>query len=274
MKNRLSVSAQISFIIIASAVSLWPGRSVHASTDPGTLFSDSLAQYEAADYDGSARTIELMTASGDAGANLYYNLGNSYFKQGKIGRAILSYERAGFLAPRDSDINSNLKLARSKIKQKEPEAKSNRIWRSVNIAFGYLRVSEQVVIAIFFYYLSAAMLALVIWFKNLRRYFSPLIILSVAALMVTALPLLSRIEYTKTLAVVTDTITDAKFEPALRAMRAFPLYEGMRVNIIGLSGDWYKVKRLDGKIGWVEAKSVERVVRQNQPTGLVGGSVK
>ena len=87
------------------------------------IFADSIVTYTKAMADSAYATADYATAThiyeqllvteGEA-ASVYYNLGNSYYKQGEIARAILNYERALMLAPANSDIQFNLELARSK----------------------------------------------------------------------------------------------------------------------------------------------------------------
>ena len=71
------------------------------------------ALYEDGRYEQAARSFQQLVDKGYGDPVLYYNLGNAYFKQGDIGRAILNYLRAERLAPRDDDIRANLDFARS-----------------------------------------------------------------------------------------------------------------------------------------------------------------
>ena len=65
------------------------------------------------DYVKAIEIYEALLQEGEA-AELYYNLGNSYYKQGDIAKAILNYERAALLNPNNSDIQANLEIARAK----------------------------------------------------------------------------------------------------------------------------------------------------------------
>lgn len=65
------------------------------------------------DYISAIQIYEALLSKGEA-ADVYYNLGNSYYKAGDIARAILNYERALLLQPGNSDIRANLEIARSK----------------------------------------------------------------------------------------------------------------------------------------------------------------
>ncbi|HSH05683.1 MAG TPA: tetratricopeptide repeat protein [Anaerolineae bacterium] len=70
------------------------------------------AVYENGRYAEAAQLYEQLVRAGFEEGALYYNLGNAYFQQGELGRAILNYKRAMLLTPRDRDVRANLALAR------------------------------------------------------------------------------------------------------------------------------------------------------------------
>jgi len=74
--------------------------------------------YQAGGYEKAAAIYQEWIDLGAVDAGLFYNLGNAYYKQGDIGRAILNYRRAQSLAPRDADLQVNLALARSQTKDR------------------------------------------------------------------------------------------------------------------------------------------------------------
>lgn len=70
--------------------------------------------YMKGDYQKAAALYETALEKG-VSADLYYNLGNAYYRMNNLGKAVLNYERAKILAPQDEDININLEICRSKI---------------------------------------------------------------------------------------------------------------------------------------------------------------
>lgn len=75
-------------------------------------FREANRLFEAGEFAAAARTYQNLIDEGGPGAALYYNLGNSHQRLGDYGPAILAYERAKLLAPRDPDLRANLMLAR------------------------------------------------------------------------------------------------------------------------------------------------------------------
>lgn len=68
--------------------------------------------YTDGDYRGAVEEYEKVASAGYESAELYYNLGNAYFREGQLGQAIMNYIRASRLDPRDDDIEANLQFAR------------------------------------------------------------------------------------------------------------------------------------------------------------------
>ncbi|HEX2748993.1 MAG TPA: tetratricopeptide repeat protein [Verrucomicrobiales bacterium] len=81
-----------------------PGRAV--------TLEEANAFFKAKDYAKAAAACEDLIKSEGVTASRLYNLGNARFELHEYGPAILAYERAALLAPRDPDILANLKLAR------------------------------------------------------------------------------------------------------------------------------------------------------------------
>jgi len=89
-----------------------------------TTFEAANQQFQADDFAGAAKSYEkILTESGPNSAT-YYNLGNSYQSLKQYGPAILAYERARLLTPRDTDLLANLALARKAAGSYEETARS------------------------------------------------------------------------------------------------------------------------------------------------------
>ena len=90
---------------------------VHAATTSAqATFDEGNRLYEKGQFDDALQRYSSLASQGFGGVPLYYNLGNVHFRRGERGQAVLWYERALRLAPRDTDIRFNLALARSHIK--------------------------------------------------------------------------------------------------------------------------------------------------------------
>jgi len=79
--------------------------------EASTLFQQAGQFYQAGNYAGAAVAYEKILANGVENWQVHYNLGNAYFKQRQLGKAILHYEKALALNPESEDIRFNLDLA-------------------------------------------------------------------------------------------------------------------------------------------------------------------
>jgi len=90
-----------------------PAAAQSNPADAATLFAEANALYQEKQYAEAQDVYERILSAGRANASVYYNLGNTHFKQGHLGQAIANYLRAQRLSPRDPDVAENLRYARS-----------------------------------------------------------------------------------------------------------------------------------------------------------------
>lgn len=251
----------IIFLVLA-ACSCWAEGPV--LVDPEQAFKSANERYAAGDYEGAIRDYRSILDTGLKSGNLYYNTANALMKGGKLGEAILYYERARLLMPRDGDILSNHKYAKSRMKQKD--LAKNRYWllASIEVAFEYFTYHELLWLSLSLYYLIALFLIVCIFFRNARGYLVPVIVIVVVLLLIDIPPLIQKSMDLRRAGIVTVTLADARFEPLKKGEVNFPVYEGMRVSILTTKNNWRKIQRPDGKIGWVPADSVQPITPQNE----------
>ena len=224
---------------------------------------DADAVYADGDYSRAANMYMTLLERG-VSPELYYNLGNAYYRLGDIPHAILSYERALLLAPSDGDIRFNLQMARQKTVDKiEPESEMFFVtWlRSlVNMASsdGWARVA---IIA-----LALAVLLALAWLFGgrlwLRKvgFFGGLLML-VCFVLANVFAMQQRRQLTqRTGAVIMAGAVTVKSTPAQNGTELFVLHAGTRVEITDDSmNDWCEVRLPDGKQGWLESSQLEKI---------------
>ena len=97
--------------LIACLISLWLGNPAAFAADSAP-FEQANRQFAAGDFKTAAATYQEVLRNHGPSAAVFYNLGNCYQRLGQYGPAILAYERARLLSPRDPDLLANLRLAR------------------------------------------------------------------------------------------------------------------------------------------------------------------
>jgi tetratricopeptide (TPR) repeat protein len=254
--KKLSAGIFVLAVVLAAIGAVAAERVLPDSPSPENAFYRAKEFYEKGDFTRAVLENESIIAAGSRSGNVYYNLGNAYFKKGDLGKAILNYERARLYIPSDSDLLANCRYARSMMKRPDPPEKRFRIFGKLDRAFDYLTMGQGVALAEALYYF---LIFYVIVTKVLGRFsrYSTLFIMVLSMMLILAIiPLVHKAEWLNKGAIVTAAITDARYEPAADATVHFPLYDGMKIKVLRLKGSWCKVKRLDGQIGWVEKGAI------------------
>lgn len=209
-------------------------------------FAEAAALYE---------KIELRTA------HVYYNLGNALFREGKVGEAILNYERARRLAPRDPDILANLKFAEQRLGVDEVNTPPRAIQRILNSAIASRTVTEWSAYELAALWLTAVAVGFCVYIPRTRVGFLGIAVAGFVGFAVATAALSYDIisDRTRPHAVVVTAETEARFAPMPDATVHFKLVEGTEVAIREDRGRWLFVERADGQQGWVVSEAVGRI---------------
>ncbi len=245
-------------LLILPTLSKTAGAEQKRDSDPSYVFYKGNAFYEDAKYSEAIEEYTKLSAMGMESGNLYYNLGNSYFKKGEFGKAILYYERAKRLIPRDSDLKSNYDFAVSHI-QFNLSAEKNSWFRKVFSKFNFLTIDEMTIILSSFFVLAIIFLIIRMCFPAAGKL--PVIFVSVSVIVIILLTisLSARTSLLNKENIILTKSADANFEPFDSATTHFTLYEGMKVQVLYSKDKWNKIKRPDGKIGWIRARDMEKI---------------
>ena len=212
-------------------------------------------------YQQAAHLYEELLKQG-VSAELYYNLGNSYYRMDNMTKAVLNYERAHLLSPGDRDVRLNLQLARSKtIDKVTPESEMffvtwYRALVNITSVDGWAWTALCSLVA-------AIILALLYLFAgniNLRKvgFFGALAFVVLFAASNLFAWQQRRALTNRTTAIVIESAVPVKSTPAKNGTDLFILHEGTKVTITdGSMRDWKEIKMADGKQGWLETKQIE-----------------
>ena len=217
--------------------------------------------YVNGNYQEAIKGYESLLKQG-ASAELYYNLGNAYYRTENITRAVLNYERALLLSPGDGDIRFNLQIARSKTIDKiVPESEMFFVtwYRSlVNLmsvdGWGRMAlISLAIVIVLFLVYLFSAR----VWVQKLGFFGGIVLLLLFVLSHFFAWQQRQQLLYRQGAIVVAPSVA-VKSSPAQNGTDLFILHEGTKVVITdGSMRNWREIRLADGKKGWIESKKIE-----------------
>jgi tetratricopeptide (TPR) repeat protein len=217
--------------------------------------------YENGRYAEAAQTYEQLVAGGVQDSTVFYNLGNAYYQQGDMGRAILNYERAQRLTPRDDDVQTNLALAREKIVDQygEDDALLNQltVW-----ARSWLTLNEMAVAALGLWLLLGGFILLY------RRKNSTLVkgLVGVTAVLflggLFSLGTRLYVESNRPVAIVVVAETAVTSGPGEQYPTQFTLHSGASVAILDQRLNWTRITLPGDQLqGWVAAGAVTAVDR-------------
>jgi tetratricopeptide (TPR) repeat protein len=219
--------------------------------------------YVRGEYQQAIKDYEALLKHG-ASADLYYNLGNAYYRTENITKAVLNYERALLLSPSDRDIRFNLQMARSKTIDKiTPEQEMFFItwYRSlINLASvdGWARTA-LIALALAIILALACLFSERIWLRKVG-FFGGFLMLAVFVLSnVLAWQQKQNLLFRKG-AIVTAPSVAVKSTPAKNGTDLFILHEGTKVVITdGSMKGWKEIRLADGKEGWIESQKIETI---------------
>ena len=212
-------------------------------------------------YQQAARQYEALLKQG-VSADIYYNLGNCYYRMDNITQAVLAYERALLLSPGDEDIRFNLQMARSKTIDKiTPESEMFFVtWyhslvnmQSVDAWARLALIALAIAIVLALAYLFAE----AIWLRKVGFFGALAALLLFLGSNVFAWQQKRGLDH-RTGAVVIRSAVNVKSTPSRNGTDLFILHEGTRVTITDSSmKGWKEIRVGDGKQGWLETKEIE-----------------
>ena len=212
-------------------------------------------------YQKAAQQYEQLLKKG-VSAELYYNLGNCYYRMDNITLAVLNYERALLLSPGDKDIRFNLQMARSKTIDKiVPESEMFFVtwYRSLVNLMSVDAWARMALISL----VAAIILALAYLFANpvwLRKlgFFGGLFFVIIFLMSNLFAWQQKKAFVYRSGAIIMRSAVNVKSTPSKNGTDLFILHEGTKVNITDATmRGWKKIRVADGKEGWIETKEIE-----------------
>jgi tetratricopeptide (TPR) repeat protein len=233
-----------------------------SSKDINQAFYSANNFYEKREYGKALGDYLKILSQGIESGPLYYNIGNAYFKLGKVGYAIWAFEKARKIAPRDSDIRSNHEYAKTFVESPSysvPE--KNLIVRLFEVPYRAFNLNVLALIMAFFYLMSTVFISATIIYRPLGRKIRLLTVTFTVWFIFTLMSFGIRYCSDELLkyGIVVEKCIDCKYEPIEGTTDFYKLNEGEKVIILKTRNDWRQVKRLDGKIGWVRKGAVEAI---------------
>ena len=226
------------------------------------LYSKANEAYQAGAYDSARSIYAEIVENGIVSSELFYNLGNTYFRLERIPEAILYYERAQRLDPSDADIQYNLEIARGFITDKISPIEEMFFvawWNGLATEMGADTWAATFILLLFLF----ATLVTVFVTANERR-LKQLGLIGASAVILGAvvvwnLALSAEKVYNAPAAIVFAPSVNVTSEPGRAGVDQFIIHEGLKVEVIDEQGDWTRIQLSDGNSGWLPSPSIEKI---------------
>ena len=251
-----SLGFRILVLVLLTAPFLLP--LAHAQDADGK-FKDANTSYRTGDFEKAAKLYRELTLEHPKAAVFFYDLGNAYVKLGKLSEAILAYEKALRLSPRDKDARHNLSYAHGLL---EYRVEDNRNW--------YLKAADAVLsrytqreinfgaLAVVFIFLMSGMLFFIfrqnVFWDSGRKFLIVFVILfaGVAFWKHVQTDMISD-------AIVMEKECEVRYGPSEHDQVAFRVGEGIKASIMDRREDWSRVLLTNGESGWIRNSAISEV---------------
>ncbi len=250
--------------LLALAILLPAAIPARAMTDAELqgLWNSGIEAYNAGHYDLAAEAWQKIIDDGVVSAEVYYNAGNAWFKDGKTGKALLCYERACKLDPTDKDIRYNLEFARGNTLDKidaVPEFILKTWARSIR---GMLSSDAWawVSLVLFALFLALLLLFLLGGSASERRagFFGGIAALLLALAAFGFARWIRHDSLRTDAAIVMTGVSSVRSAPSRdTSTELFLLHEGTRVGIKEEISGYCNITLADGREGWISSKDIE-----------------
>ena len=227
------------------------------------LVKEGNEYYINGEFESAIDKYEAVLDSGYVSPELYYNLGNAYFKSHKLTMALVQYERALLLDPNDEEISNNLALARQYVVDEIdalPELLIKKWYRTFITIFtidqwAYISISTFIfALVLFLIYLFTRTI-------NLRRFSFWLAFVFLFLAFSTYVFSYHRKKniYDHNFAIILSPSVTIKGSPDNSGTDLFQLHEGTKVKIIDQMGEWKEIRLSDGNVGWLRDENLIKI---------------
>lgn len=248
--KRLSGIVIILFLILQSAF----------AQDLYKLITDGNNDYVNGDFESAIEKYHAVLDSGYQSPELFYNLGNAYFKSHKLTMALVEYERAILLDPNDEEIKYNLALARQYVVDEIDVLPELLLKKWYKTFITILTIDQWAFISLGAFILSLGLLLIYLFIRNMNlRKLS--FWLSVALIVISVTTYVFAYHQKKNVydndwAIILSPSVTIKGSPDNSGTDLFQLHEGTKVKIIDQLGDWREIKLSDGNVGWLRSEDL------------------
>ena len=246
----------VAFVLIFHVLQLFGNDYLKSDFDQANqLYLDN-------DFQGAIEHYTKILNAGYSSGELYYNLGNAYFKNGRLGLAILHYEKAKKLLPHDQDLLDNLEMVRLRVADRI-EVPRLAFWSHVDSVRDYLTLNALAKWSLLFYLLTLVLAA--VYYVLPKGGWKKITFLSAGFLLAVFLLFGSvfswRLWIDKNVreGVILAEKVEIFSAPDAGSQGLFSLHEGVKVQITQEFDQWKQISLPDSKRGWMPEQAIAEI---------------
>lgn len=239
---------------------LWTDRSAAAGKDDlSPVLLEATQAYTSGRFEEALDKYRQIEAAGAGSGALYYNIGNTYIRLGRPGRALVQYRKAELRMPRDEDLHANIQYALSQVRDRIECRGYASTLRDVCFWYSLMTLSE----------LAWAALALnaLFWLLLTLRFFlrreGLAIVLGIVLLLAVLFGTSAAVKHCRAVWAPRGVVVAAEVQVRSGTSRSdtvlFKLHEGAECVCGEDREGWLRISLCDGKKGWVRSDAIERI---------------
>ncbi len=239
---------------------LWIVANSVSAQNADSLFVAANNFYKNGNFETAIENYQKIASQNLISSELYYNLGNSYYKLNKVGPSIYYYEKALQLDPLNEDVKKNLVFAKRLALDNIKELPQTFL-QKLNTDYLQKLSYDQWAILVIVFSIVGSILFLLFFFEERpskkRLYFATSVgsfLFLISSLLITNKQY--HLSKNNTEAIVFADKTEVRNAPTLNSEKVFTLHEGTKIIVLDRVDNWKKIKLADGKIGWIIASDI------------------
>lgn len=227
------------------------------------LFENANTLYKEAKYQEAINLYEKIEKNNHVSAELYFNLGNCYYKLNKVAPTIYNYEKALKLQPLHREATNNLVFAK-RLTLDAIEELPKTFLQKIDINYIKKLTYNQWAIVVVVFSFVASLLFLLFYFAETpsrKRWYFVTSSLSFLMLFIAIGITINQFNFSKknVKAIIFSEKTTIQDAPTVNSNTVFTLHEGTKVTILDSVDNWKKIKLADGKTGWIISTELKEI---------------
>ena len=220
------------------------------------IFVTANERYNAGDFSLAIEKYSEILISGNHSSDLYFNLGNAYYKVDSLAYAIYYYEKGLKFYPNNPDLIQNLQYLNNLIINNIEPINVDVLSNKANYISNYFSLYYWSILCIILGIVSSFLFLLYYFSRSSKIKRTTFTLFVLSYIITCSILFISFQNYNSQTdfqyAIVFDQSIDVNLEPNSNSEVLFKIYEGTKLEIIeDFDNDWLKIKLLDGQIGWI-----------------------